>query len=247
MKLSYRVFWMPKEGLSTDEYEDAFAPTEATDAELKEFRCAVADGATETSFSGLWASMLCKAYLDKKFDLIELQAEWLKAVSGKDLPWYAEQKLESGAFATIVGLSISEENDILHWTARALGDSCLFRISGEKLIEAMPLKTWEEFDSTPILLSSKQSSNAGIMSQQKHETGQCKIGDTFYLMTDAISKWFLRRNSEHGDAISLLESVSNVEQFETLVAEQRHLKDDKGRTMMPNDDVTWTRIKLMSS
>ncbi len=246
MKLSYRVFWLPKEGLSTDEYEDAFAPAEATDDEINEFRCAVADGATETSFSGLWAEMLCKAYLDKNFDLLELQASWLKTVSGKELPWYAEQKLESGAFATIMGLSISEEKDKLSWTARALGDSCLFHIQSQKIASSMPLTKWEEFDTTPLLLSSNQSANEGIMSQQKHHTGHCERGDIFYLMTDAISKWFLRRSSDHDDAISMLEAIENKEQFEKLVQEQRHIKDDKGRAMMPNDDVTWTRVKVLS-
>ncbi|MBX9725490.1 MAG: hypothetical protein K2X81_29095, partial [Candidatus Obscuribacterales bacterium] len=144
------------------------------------------------------------------------------------------------------GLSLSEEKDKLSWTARALGDSCLFHIQSLKIATSMPLTKWEEFDTTPLLLSSNQSANEGIMSQQKHHTGLFEKGDIFYLMTDAISKWFLRRSSDHDDAISMLEAIENKEQFEKLVQEQRHIKDDKGRAMMPNDDVTWTRIKVLS-
>jgi hypothetical protein len=244
MKLSYRVFWLPKAGLSIEEYEDAFAPEQAPETDLQEFRCAVSDGATETSFSGLWARILCKAYNDKNFDLTRLQAEWLKEVSGKELPWYAEQKLESGAFASIVGFCLQEEQDGLCWSVRALGDSCLFHLREEKILKAVPIDNWEAFDYTPVLISTKQVANEGILSKQEHELGTCNKGDLFYLMTDAISKWFLRRNSEHGDAVSLLEAVQNSEQFQHLVDTQRHERDDKGRPMMPNDDVTWTRVSL---
>lgn len=245
MRLSYRVFWLPKAGLSTEEYEDAFAPEKSPETDLKEFRCAVSDGATETSFSGLWARMLCQAYNEKNFDLTRIQAEWLKQVSTKELPWYAEQKLESGAFATILGLSLHEEQDKLSWSVRALGDSCLFHLRDGKMLKALPLDSWEAFDYTPILISSKQAANQGILSKQEHELGTCLKGDLFYLMTDAISKWFLRRNTEHGDAIDMMETIQTDEQFKHLVDEQRNLRDDKGRPMMPNDDVTWTRVGLL--
>ncbi len=246
MRVSYRVFWLQKAGISADEYEDAYAPESAPDQELNEFRCAVADGATETSFSGLWAKMLCDAYTEKKFDLIELQAEWLKSVSSKELPWYAEQKLESGAFATILGLDIREENKELHWSARALGDSCLFHIRGTEILKALPLEKWQDFDYTPMLISSQQKANKGVLEKQEHEVGQCKQGDVFYLMTDAISKWFLRRQTEQQDAVRTLEAIRDNEQFQKIVDTERQAKDAEGRALMPNDDVTWTRIALLA-
>lgn len=246
MKLSYRVFWTPKSGSSTEEYEDAFSPETAPDADLDEFRCSVADGATETSFSGLWAKMLCVAYNDRHFDLTELQAKWLQEVGGKELPWYAEQKLESGAFATILGLDLREEKKELKWSARALGDSCLFHIRGNEILTALPLTKWEDFDYTPTLISSRQQSNTGVLEKQEHETGECKRGDIFYLMTDAISKWFLHREAEYKDAVSMMEAIANKEQFEKLVDTERQNKDAEGRVLMPNDDVTWTRVMILS-
>lgn len=246
MRLSYRVFWCPKNGSSTEEYEDAYSPESAPDQELKEFRCAVADGATETSFSGLWAKMLCSAYIERKFDLLELQSEWKKTVSGKELPWYAEQKLESGAFATILGLDIREEKNELHWSARALGDSCLFHLRGTEILKSIPMSKWEDFDYTPMLISSRQESNQGVLEKQEHETGSCKKGDVFYLMTDAISKWFLRRQADNADAVQVMEAVQNAEQFQNLVDTERQSRDSEGRVLMPNDDNTWTRIALLS-
>lgn len=244
MKVGYRVFWLPKAGLSTDEYEDAFAPAEAPEAELKEFRCAVSDGATETSFSGIWARILCSAFHADKFNLHDLQAEWLKEVSGKKLPWYAEQKLESGAYATLLTLCLQEAEDEISWSVQALGDSCLFHVREGQVLKALPLDDWEAFDYTPVLISTKQAANEGVLSSQDNEQGTCLKGDIFYLMTDAISKWFLRRNSEQGDSIELLEAIKNQDEFQQLVDEQRHLRDDRGRPLMPNDDVTWTRICL---
>ena len=52
MPVGSRTFWLPRRGNSPDEYEDAFAVDDASG------RYAVADGATEGCFTGLWARLL---------------------------------------------------------------------------------------------------------------------------------------------------------------------------------------------
>jgi hypothetical protein len=242
MKVSYRVFWLPKAGLSEEEYEDAFAPEKAPEDDFSEFRCAVADGATETSFAKLWADILCKAYNEKNFNLPQLEKEWQDIVSGKKLPWYAEEKLTAGAFATIVGLSLQEKDDTIHWSARALGDSCLFHLRQGKILTSLPVDSWEAFDYTPALLSTKPEANRKLLPLQKKAHGTCQEADLFYLMTDAISKWLLRRESEDGDAVARLEAINTAVEFKQLVDGERQTRDNHGRPLMPNDDVTWTRI-----
>lgn len=293
MKLSYRVFWLPKKGSSAEEYEDSFAPdshqnqnqknqnqesqnqndaktsNESNDSndskeskeskesnnsnysrefkDLKVFRCAVADGATETSFSGQWARLLCTAYVQNTLDLTnlaDLQKNWFDEVSGKDLPWYAEEKLASGAFATIVGLSLKEERKAINWSVSALGDSCFFHLRDNKVLQSTPLSKWEDFSYSPALLSTRQESNVGVVETLVETKGQALKGDILYLMTDAVSKWFLHKTAVDGDAIALLEKIADLEEFQTLVDEQRSVKEADGRPMMPNDDVTWTRIRL---
>lgn len=245
MKLSYRVFSLPKSGSSAQEYEDAFAPPAAPEGEVKEFRCAAADGATETSFSGLWARLMCEAFVDDKFDIEELQAKWLAEVSGKELPWYAEEKLASGAFATIIGLQLKEEKKSISWTVRALGDSCFFAIRENSIQQAIPLSNWEDFNYNPALISTRNESNTGVFETERNESGSCKKGDILYLMTDAISKWFLHRNVENGDAVEILEAIENADQFAQFVEIERSTKTEDGRFMMPNDDVTWTRVAFV--
>jgi hypothetical protein len=61
MHILAQAFWLPKAGNNIDEYEDAFWPRRQIDASAEAFSFAVADGATETSFSKLWAEMLVRA------------------------------------------------------------------------------------------------------------------------------------------------------------------------------------------
>src|SRR5712664_4061192 len=108
MHVVAQAFWLPKAGNTLEEYEDAYWPERPVDQKTDAFSFAVADGATETSFSDVWAKMLVRAYCqrqlsDKKLSksLPRLQSTWLKLVSGKPLPWYAEEKLRSGAFSSL--------------------------------------------------------------------------------------------------------------------------------------------------
>lgn len=81
-------------------------------------RLAVADGATESYGSGLWAQLLVRAYGQGCFDgglvadeLRKHQTAWHDTVSQGDLPWYAEQKMQDGAFASLLGITIDQQED----------------------------------------------------------------------------------------------------------------------------------------
>src|SRR5262245_30341580 len=99
-----REWWLPKEGNAPEEYEDAFrsAPDRG--------RFAVADGATETSFSGRWAAALVTAFAAAPPDwqadpdalaawLAPMQHACQAAVPWDRLPWYALEKAQAGLFA----------------------------------------------------------------------------------------------------------------------------------------------------
>ncbi len=49
-----------------------------------------------------------------------------------ELPWYAEQKAETGAFATFLGLTINREESI--YNVVAIGDCTLFQIRNDESI-----------------------------------------------------------------------------------------------------------------
>lgn len=249
MRIDYRVFWAQKQGCSPEEYEDAFAPKEPFIGEVERFRCAVCDGATETSFSGLWADILARAYVSADDNLAEQRATWSKALSGKELPWYAEQKVAMGAFAAVTGLEIRERTTKsgvrqIRWSARSVGDCCVFQVRGKYLLKATPLADWQDFNNSPVLVSSIPGNDSELGDHLVEMDEKCRRGDIFYLLSDAIARWFLRVDQQQDRAVALLESVANQEDFDCLVSEQRSIKDKEGMPLMPNDDVTFARVKV---
>src|ERR1700756_1685278 len=93
-------FHIQKAGNAASEYEDAFW-TPAPTASLREesVRIAIADGATDAMYSGLWARLLVKAYGKRRMtsetaqDHLNRAAEvWGRAVARRPLPWYTEEK-----------------------------------------------------------------------------------------------------------------------------------------------------------
>jgi hypothetical protein len=149
MHVLAQAFWLPKAGNSASEYEDAVWPSKPVDRGLDAFTCAVADGATETSYSRLWSELLVRAYCKGGFCarrhrkvLPELQRKWLEQVTMTPMPWYAEEKVRMGAFSAIAGLTV-RANGVrgLRWEATAIGDSCVFQVRDGRLLTALPLQT----------------------------------------------------------------------------------------------------------
>src|SRR5439155_1590574 len=111
-----KAFWLPKDGSTEGEYEDAFFPRHSSSFTGERLRFAIADGATEASFSKLWARMLVRAFGRRVINfplttaaLAPLRELWAASVHKKTLPWYAEEKAASGAFSALVGLELKED------------------------------------------------------------------------------------------------------------------------------------------
>lgn len=239
MKIVGRTLWLPKHGNSPEEYEDAASLMESFESEGSTFRCAVADGATETSFSRLWAELLVGGYV-KGADVAALQEEWQKAISGRKLAWYAEEKAERGAFAALLGLSLNDKNEGKpgQWKAEAVGDCCLLHGREGKVLKAFPLSKSEEFNNSPFLISSNSEDNPQAVPAFVSVTGDWQPGDCFYLMSDAISHWAFKREEEYGDVIHWLKGLTSQEELTTFCEEQRKAVGSDSRPLMRNDDVT---------
>lgn len=245
MQISLRIFWLPKKGNTSGEYEDAFWPSEPVNVESERFRFAVADGATESSFAGPWARLLVRAYCrdqlsEKKIrkQLPRLQREWYSSIESASLPWYAEEKLNQGAFATMLGLTLcrSRSPSELAWDSTAIGDSCLFQVRGGEIITSFPFARSDEFNNRPMLMSSNSNNWAGELNHVAHARGAWEPADVFYLMTDAVASWFLRSVENGGRPSTLLDPVDEGGDFEQWIEALR----ESGS--MRNDDVTVLRI-----
>jgi hypothetical protein len=198
--IRWRSFALHREGNQPDEYEDAFA------GNPRSGRFAVADGASESSFAGLWAKLLAEGFIAGRRQpaadswFTPLRRGWAEEVDHLDLDWFAEEKRQLGAFATFLGLSLNKPRagEEGRWRALAVGDCCLFQVRDNRLTAAFPLRRSADFNNRPPLLCSRAVGDdpANQLSRARKRVGRWKAGDRFFLMTDALAQWFLRRREE---------------------------------------------------
>jgi hypothetical protein len=235
MQTSATAWWAPKSGHAANEYEDAFA------VEPDALRFAVADGASETSFAKQWAELLVARYVNAPPAAAELrewvapmQEAWVGEHQGKAQAWYAEAKAKEGAFSSLLGLAIDEGR----WRALAVGDSCLFVVRAGKLERAFPLERAEQFNNSPVLLSSVARSNSKVWDGVRSDEGELQERDQLLLMTDALAQWFLVEAELGRRPWAALARAATPEGFAAFVDCLR------GGGALRNDDVTLVRIEV---
>ena len=247
MQLSTQTFQISKKGCSQSEYEDACYPVSCFRGELRTYRCAVADGATESAFSREWAQLLVQGFGEHRAHLKDQQSSWRKLVNQNPLPWYLERKVTQGAHAAFVGLSLrdpvtkgsDEELGKGTWRAFAVGDSCLFHVRDGELLEAWPISKSEEFDNNPFLLSTTCSSPLSRDDEFVSVfSGTWESKDSFYLASDAMAQWLLSEQEASRPPWSFLHDLS-PKTFERVVEILR------GTKRLHNDDTTILRIEVI--
>jgi hypothetical protein len=244
--LRWHAFHTQKRGNAPDEYEDAFAG----DAQTARF--AVADGATESSFVAAWAKLLVEGFVAAKgrswsnLDWLgPSRQHWANDIDPLPLPWYAEEKREEGAYATLLGIAFScgrKSSVGGSWRALAVGDSCLFRLRGGQLVKSFPLARSSDFGNQPALLGSRGRQFDTPSQDVRRARGKWRTGDRFLLMTDALAEWMLRRHEQEqqpaDDIDRLLAEPDPQDAFAAWVEERRK---DQG---LRNDDVTLMVVDL---
>jgi len=247
VEIEAKKFWLPKQGSSKAEYEDACSFA------VDEGRFAVADGATEASFSGIWARQLVRAFRKKALSvpitfeaLRPLQKEWQKKVRRHPLPWYAEEKVNDGAFAAFVGLELlqkqSGKGTRRVWHATAAGDSCLVQVHGNDIVKAFPIVNSASFNNCPMLVCSVPAFNRNGNDLVTSVSGSWGCDDVFFLMTDALACWFFKEHERGSRPWNILRDLDTNAQtsFEKLILD---LRAGGG---MKNDDVTLLQIDILA-
>ncbi|MEI8374269.1 MAG: hypothetical protein WCJ35_15710 [Planctomycetota bacterium] len=220
MPMNSYAFWLARRGNSSAEYEDASAGNDAAG------RYAVADGATESCFAGLWARLLVEGFVNGAAceaepwiaSLPALQEQWDADVRGRNLPWYAEPSVKQGAFATFLGFMLTDSplpysgegpgvRASYHWQAIAVGDTCLFHTRGTALLRAFPLEYSNQFDNAPKLVGSRMFAQDIRNRQKLWADGQGQPGDRLWTMTDALAHWCLAEHEAGGNPWSEMESL----------------------------------------
>ncbi len=248
IRVQIRHFVLPKEGSGPEECEDAVA------FDAGALRFAVADGATEAFDARRWAARLAAEWVGAvrapltaaEFGpWLKEQGEWLHASwEGRKLPWYAEEKRRAGSYAAFVGLRLEADGRGVGWRAVALGDSCLVQRRGGEVLAAFPVESQEAFTSTPWLVPSGEGVRETALARLVEREGCAEPGDTFLLMTDALSAWYFeasaRRDPAADEFDSLLAASENVSLSELV-------RRERAAARMKDDDVAAVRIEVVSS
>ena len=168
--------------------------------------------------------------------LLPLRQTWWNDVSRRRLAWYAEHKLDEGAAAAFLGLTIKPNET---WEAVAIGDSCIFQMRQQQLRLAFPVQSSNDFNNHPRLAGARPSPREPPLG---HIQGNWEAGDQFLLMTDALAKWFLKELEDECDPLvtvrRILDSADNAAR---LAAEIDGLRDAH---KLRNDDVALALINV---
>lgn len=261
--LRVECFWQQKIGNNPVEYEDAFSYKYIGDSELV---VAISDGATESSFASIWAKILVHKFTkNPAFNLEDFQKNiaesskfWNWYVKRRPLPWYAEEKLKQGAFATLlcVHFKVRSTSDSLglnggektgKWIAAAVGDSCLFQVRNNELINAIPFDNHENFSNSPFLVSSIFERNSFVWDKVRFYSGTMFQGDIFFLATDALSLWFLSEYKQGTQPWNVLLDIISGKPTDsgTYKSFNDWISDLILSRRMKNDDVTLSVVYFM--
>ena len=238
-------FTQPKQGHTSEEFEDACA----VDAERGRF--AVADGASESSYSGEWAGWLTSGFVEKSlFDsswpewLPPVQERWKECVPSapENISWFAEEKIHDGAFATFLGLEFTVTPNERTYQAIAVGDSCLFQIREDKLLKSFPLNNSAEFGTRPALIGSRHNPASKPL-PEKRIAANFLPQDTFFLMTDALATWFLSESEVDRFPWRELNEIRSLPTPMGIF--ERWIQTQRSSGALKNDDVTLVAIEAL--
>ncbi|MEE9417746.1 MAG: hypothetical protein V3V01_20885, partial [Acidimicrobiales bacterium] len=186
--------------------------------------------------AGLWSHLLALGFIRDPFAVEDLEAfnawlgrrveQWNEATKlGDDAPYYVRAANERGSHSTFLAVQVGDD----HWSAIAVGDTCLLQIREGELIGSFPINDPEHFDFTPNLIST-----VSAPSDVRQAKGAFRAGDVLLGITDAGAEWLLRARSDNADVIRRLASAS-LSSLDRLVREERH------SGALRNDDVAVVR------
>lgn len=258
MRVKLRSFWLPKQGNSSEEYEDAFFPIDTTELSGTTVRVAIADGASEGTFSGTWSRLLVKHFCRNGFAEADfshqlnakmvpiwerLKRDYIERREREERPlqWFEEPGLDKGAFSTLLGLTIEESKKSRKWRLLALGDSCLFQLRANVIITALPLDKSEDFTNHPLLIGSNPLYNTEIGQHLVVSEGDWMGGDQFFLMTDALAEWFLRLYEAGEQPWRLVHDLDSDDPHTNFAKWIEFLRVEK---KLHNDDVTLVHLEI---
>ena len=237
--ISVREFTAPKFGNKPEENEDYLL------FDSGKLKFAVADGASDSIFSGIWAKALVESYLNSDLSLFDDGAfiqqlvrtardRWYEEIKWDQLKLFVKNKAINGSFSTFTALEGKNAGDVIEFKVVSVGDSCFLRNQNGSL-DSFPLSRAEDFNISPKLIWSGYGSPFSRESKWrkpdfKSMSFTASAAD-FVLATDAVSKWIIEYYPESWDHIV---DGDPMELFRDQIASKK----------MRNDDLTFLHISV---
>lgn len=111
-------------------------------------------------------------------------------------------------------------------------------IRAGRLQQAFPFQRAEQFNNSPLLLSSIARANQNVWSGVQSDGGELRARDQLLLMTDALAHWFLIEAELGRRPWAALDKVETPAAFEEMI----HFLRRGGA--LRNDDVTLVRLEV---
>lgn len=242
MKLQCSTFIMPHIGDKYSQCADRFAISKDG------HHFAIADGVGASFFPAIWAEIVSNDFVQHSESFIDgnvlideakLIDEWKDKVkvatanlSNKEkfLIEMAKDRCDFAA-CTFVGLTIDKDK----WHCQALGDSYLFILNDEyEIIESVASQQGQDFDNFPEYFASYHGKNNGSVLVKSGDVSNIAY---FVLLTDAISDWFIKADSNKRKA---LVELQNPQDFQSFIDAER------ANNAMKDDDTTAVVIKVIA-
>ena len=257
MRCVLSSFWLPRGGSRAEHYEDAFCPRRSGARKGSRLRLAVADGASESMLSGLWADLLVRTWCrarTRPVDEVVAAAmsgwdtalvDYLdgRAAARRPIEWFEQPGLDRGAHATLLGLELWREPPAEGggaWSAVSLGDSCLFQVRGDTLVRSFPVENAASFGNSPKLVPSRSGQLGRVMAAMERAEGTWEDGDVLFLTTDALAAWFLEAAAGGGSPWRDLSAIEPDDQVR-FAAWAEH---ERAGGQLRNDDLTLLRLEV---
>ena len=250
MRLVWKAFSLCKDGNREEENEDAVFPQMVNGSSLiaDQFSCAMSDGATQSSFSKLWAGLLVKEssqshmmHQDINQTVNSARLKWKNALPDNELPWPATIKVRQGSFATLLWFHIWQANGFSGissapknhgWAANAVGDTCLFQVVKGRFVSSFPLTQATQFSNTPELISTSLTYSRARVNNTT-SSGNWNRGDHFLIASDALAQWIITR-VESGSLTWPVVSMN----LTSLVRYQTWIRSLRRQGQIKNDDTS---------
>ena len=249
-------FWSSRPGCRAEHYEDAFFPRASGPHTAPRLRLAVADGASESMLSGLWADLLVRTWCRSRSRHAEqvvaaAMSAWnatlVTYLEGREaerrpIEWFEQPGLDRGAHATLLGVELSEGPPGAggRWSAVSLGDSCVFHVRGDALARAFPMESAAGFGNAPKLVPTRPGQLRRVVAALDHADGDWVDGDVLYLATDAVAAWFLAAASEGRSPWRDLAALP----AEDDAAFAAWADGERAGGRLRNDDLTLVRVEV---